>query len=829
MSERSEPNFGWPAYQQLARFPNFVRWKLERGAKGKPTKVPYQVDGRRKASSTDPSTWTTFEAIMAATRDQPIDASGGIGYVFDGVFTFIDLDNCRDPHSGAITPWAQEIIDALSSFTEVSPSGYGLHIFVEGELPVDGKRKHPPEWESTNPDPEKRAGIEMYGHKHYSTLSGVWLNAAPAVTVIVPRQAAIDALYARFWGAPPGKGVRASERPTGTSGDPYAHLIQAYAIPSAFGLDDEEVIARALRSAGGDRFRRLFAEGDMSEYASQSEADAALVNMLLFWVADDVEQLDRLFCRSKLAEGSKWSSRLDYRLLTIGFAASQPDGSPRVEYYQGAEGGPTIHLGGVAASGVDVEHQDVDLVQAKFTLTDTGNAERLIARHGRDLRYASENKRWLVWDDTRWATDLNIRVVARAKGTLRSLLAWATAKVGAEPPPDVERQKMLEAVRDHARKSLSAPRVNGMVALAQSEPGVAVSNAELDSDPLLLNVRNGTLDLRNGELQPHRRADLLTRRTEVDFDPNADCPRWRQFLDEIFLGDQTLIDYVQRATGYSLTGNTMSRALFLLHGYGRNGKSTFLDALQGLLGDYASAVPSQTLMRKQHASIPNDVAALRGTRLVVSIETDEGQALAEALIKAMVGGTDRLTARFLYGEYFSFTPEFKVWLATNHLPSIEGSGDAIWDRVHLVPFRLRVAEQDEDRALPGKLRQELSGILNWALAGWRQYQQLGGLVIPDIIREETAKYRSESDPVRRFIEDRCELDQKLETRAFMLFSAYDTWCAHEGVKPVNQTKFGRRLGELGLSRRRSNGAIWEGIGLVSYTHTRATVSGAAAP
>lgn len=811
----TETNFTWPAYRQLARFPNFVRWKLEPGAKGRLTKVPYQADGRRKASSTDPKTWSTFEAIVAATRDQPMDASGGIGYVFDGTFVFIDLDNCRDPHSGAITAWAREIIDALDSFTEVSPSGYGLHIFVEGELPSDGKRKHPPEWESTNPDPEKRAGIEMYSHRHYSTLSGVWLDSF--TTVIVPRQEAVDALYARFWGASPGSAWSASERPSGASGDAYADLVEAYAIPSAFGLDDEEVIARALRSAGGDRFRRLFAEGDMSDYASHSEADAALVNMLLFWVADDLEQLDRLFRRSKLAEGSKWSARPDYRRLTIGFAARQPDGSPRTEYYQGEASGPTAHLGGQPHVG---EHQDVDQDQARFTLTDAGNAERLIARHGVDLRYAVENKRWLVYDGTRWAVDLNIRVMARAKATLRSLVMWATAKLKADPPPNAERAEMLEAARRHAIKSLQAPRVAGMVTLAQSEHGVAVYNAELDRDPLLLNVHNGTLDLRSGEFRWHARQDLLTRRTEVDFDSEAVCPRFERFLGEVFLGDQELIAYVQRAAGYSLTGNTMARALFLAHGVGRNGKSTLLDVLRQVLGEYAATVPPETLMRKQRGGgIPNDIAALRGVRLVTSIETEEDQPLAEALVKAMTGGTDPLTGRFLYGEYFAFLPQFKLWLATNHLPNIDGSGEAIWDRIHVIPFRLRLAEEDQDQALPERLRSEASGILNWALEGWRQYQALGGLAMPQVVRDETAAYRTESDPIRRFISERCALDARREVRARYLYTAYELWCEAEGVKPKTETKFGRRLSEMGLRRRKSSSKVWEGIDLEPYHHT----------
>jgi putative DNA primase/helicase len=248
-----------------------------------------------------------------------------------------------------------------------------------------------------------------------------------------------------------------------------------------------------------------------------------------------------------------------------------------------------------------------------------------------------------------------------------------------------------------------AASLRAMVDLARSEPGIHVSPDDLDRDPWRLNVLNGTLDLRTGELEPQDPDDLITKLAPVEYDPEAKCVTWLGFLDRIMDGNQDLIDFLQRAAGYSLTGETTERVLFVLHGVGRNGKTTLLESLQAVLGEYAKVMAAEMLMaRKNDGGIPNDVAALKGARLVTASEAEEGTRLGEAKVKQLTGG-DTITARFLYGEFFSFRSEFKIWLATNHKPDVRGTDKAIWDRLPVVPFSVRIPDEEVDARLPQKL------------------------------------------------------------------------------------------------------------------------------
>ena len=293
----------------------------------------------------------------------------------------------------------------------------------------------------------------------------------------------------------------------------------------------------------------------------------------------------------------------------------------------------------------------------RYHLTDLGNAERLVDRHGADLRFCHAWGKWLVWDKQRWNPDTTDEIKRRAKDTVRGLYAEAAT---------IEEEEIRKALIKHALKSESEHRINAMVALAESEPGVSVTPDQLDSDPWFLNVGNGTLDLKTGELRLHQRENLITKLAPVEYDPDAKCPLWKAFLDRIMAGNADLKKFLQKAAGYVLTGDTREQCLFIFYGVGANGKSTLLIVLQAAMGDYATTTPTESLMLKQGGSVPNDIARLVSTRLVCAVEAEEGKRLAEVLIKQMTG-QDRLTARHLYREFFEFTPQFKIVLAANHL------------------------------------------------------------------------------------------------------------------------------------------------------------------
>ena len=443
---------------------------------------------------------------------------------------------------------------------------------------------------------------------------------------------------------------------------------------------------------------------------------------------------------------------------------------------------------------------------ADYHLSDLGNARRLIARHGTDLRYCQVWGRWLVWDGTRWATDETGEVMRRAKDTVASIY------VEAARTPDDDRRK---AVAKHALRSESAQRLRAMVTLAESEPQVVARPDDFDCDLWLFNVLNGTLDLRTGELLPHQRDHLIMKQAPLIYDPEATCPLWDAFLERIMDGNEALIGFLQRAVGYALTGDTSEQCLFILYGTGANGKTTFLQTISAMMGDYAQQTPTETLLIKRGDNIPNDVARLRGSRLVTAVEAEEGRRLAESLVKQMTGG-DKLAARFLHAEWFEFRPTFKVFLGTNHKPTIRGTDHAIWRRIRLIPFTVTIPEAEQDKELAVKLRTELPGILAWAVRGCLAWQR-DGLGMPEEVQRATEDYRSEMDVLGSFLEDCCIITDGAMTQASVLYQAYRDWCEENGERPVTGTRFGRRMTERGFDKVRDTYVYYLGLGLLTDT------------
>jgi putative DNA primase/helicase len=439
-----------------------------------------------------------------------------------------------------------------------------------------------------------------------------------------------------------------------------------------------------------------------------------------------------------------------------------------------------------------------------FALTDLGNAERLVHRHGNDIRYDSKSKQWLVWDGKRWVKDGELLVRSKAYETVRSIYAEAE---------QCRDEKLRRELARHAKASESQHRIKAMVTLAQALPGIAVTTEQYDQDPWLLNVANGTIDLRTGELRPHKRSDYLTKLANVVYDPKAQCPTWERFLHRIMAGNERMIRYLQKAVGYSLTGDVSEQVIFFLHGHtGANGKSTFLSTIKHLLGDYAQGMQPETLMVKQHRSINNDIARLVGVRFVAAVEGDEGGRLSEALVKQMTGG-DTITARFLYHEAFDFQPTHKIWFSTNHQPLIRGTDDAIWRRIRLIPFEVLIPEAERDPHLAEKLRAEFSGILRWAVEGCLLWQR-EGLGMPPEVQAATNEYRTDMDAVGRFLAECCIERPDAKVAAASLYAAYTQWCEQTGERPLSQRMLGRKLAERGYQPIRTSAVrMWQGIGL----------------
>ncbi len=470
--------------------------------------------------------------------------------------------------------------------------------------------------------------------------------------------------------------------------------------------------------------------------------------------------------------------------------------------------------------------------------SDYTNCLALVREHGQHLRYCFPWKSWLVWTGTHWQRDDTGSVHQAAKQTIKRLARHAE---------DLDDDAAVKALMAHVKKSLSKASLDALVRTAQDEPGIPVKPEALDMDPWLLNCTNGTLDLRTGTLRPQRQADLITKCLPIAYDPHAQCPTWEHFLWRIMGGSQgqdhpdmnagelenrckaddrarALIDFLQRAIGYTLTGSTREQCIFILHGKTKTGKSTFLATLRALLGPYGQQADMSSFMHKDRDEVRNDLADLAGSRVVCALESQEGRRLAESLVKQLTGGVDLYKARFLFQEHFTFKPQFKIFLGTNHKPLIKDTDSAIWERIRLVPFDMQIPKPERDKTLDERLQQELPGILAWAVRGCLEWQRLGELGEPKAVITATAQYRSDMDTIARFLEECCIVDKPeiAKVKASVLASAYQAWCKRTGEVPLANRDLITDLEERGYKRARgtANQYYWHGLGLVNTEEER---------
>lgn len=439
-----------------------------------------------------------------------------------------------------------------------------------------------------------------------------------------------------------------------------------------------------------------------------------------------------------------------------------------------------------------------------FTLTELGNAKRLVYHKGIDLRFCPPAGKWLIWDGYKWIFDEDGGVERRMKNIAVSIFAIGQNQT------DPDKQKLYIK---WARTSCSRNGIHHAMELAQSEPGIPIQISDLDRDQFLLGISNGVVNLETGGLREPSRDDLITKQAHVAFDPNASCPQWLAFLDRIMNGDQELIGFLQRMVGYCLTGNTEEQCMFVLHGSGANGKSVFTVTLKRLLGDYALQVQAETLMAQRNNGGPTaEIARLRGARIILATEAEQGQRLAESLIKQMTGG-DAITARHLYREPFEFFPHFKLMLVTNHIPQIRGTDDGIWRHMRLIPFEVTIPEDERDPKLMQKLEEEWPGILNWAIKGCLQWQK-EGLNPPPVVVNATNDYRKDMDVIGLWLDSSTVRGPVAQTAARDLYTSYETWCWSSGEYPASQREFGQSLRERGYqSKHIRTGTVYLGIRL----------------
>jgi putative DNA primase/helicase len=455
-------------------------------------------------------------------------------------------------------------------------------------------------------------------------------------------------------------------------------------------------------------------------------------------------------------------------------------------------------------------------------LTDVGNGLRFAAEHSEAVRYCPALG-WLAWDGRRWKRDEDGTAQELAKLSAKRLYADATRQLNAladSPLSESEkkdRHALILKILAWALKSEDANRIKNCLAMARTDPALVIATEALDCEPFALNCLNGTVDLRTGRVKPHERADLITRLAPVEYLPDAPCPTWLRYLAVVFVADD-LISWLQRFVGYCATADVREQIIAILHGGGANGKSVLVEVLLDILGDYAMKANSELLLAGKGDRHETEKAALAGRRFIAAVETGEGRRLNETLVKEASGG-DRITARFMRQDHFTFAATFKLVLATNHKPEVRGTDVGIWRRVRLVPFTRRFWKPGEPEGEPelradpemrGKLRAEFPGILAWMVRGaveWHRH----GLGTCKAVEVATAEYRQAEDLVGQFVDEECERERREEVRAKELYATYKKWADERNEFALKQKRFGDRLSEMGFERFTNNGTCYRGL------------------
>jgi putative DNA primase/helicase len=449
--------------------------------------------------------------------------------------------------------------------------------------------------------------------------------------------------------------------------------------------------------------------------------------------------------------------------------------------------------------------------------TDLGNMERLIARYGTEFRF-TKGMGWLHYEGNRWEMDDTGKINQSAHAVARRIMTEAARVKDGDGSEEIKKGLVAWSKASEAKARLDA-----MVSLAQSSSEVSTKVEAFDQDTNLFNCGNATINLRTGTQSPHSPGDMLTKMAHADYNKDAKCVRWLRFVLEIMDGNQEMGDFLQRAIGYSLTGNTSEHCMFILWGSGSNGKTTFVETVKHVLGTYAQTADFNTFVLKKwgaQSGPSSDIAKLRGARFVSASEAEEGQKLAESLIKQITGG-DSITACFKFKEHFEFTPQLKLWLSTNHKPQIVGTDDGIWRRIRLVPFNVKF---DKDSTLGDVLKAEAPGILLWALEGLKQWQE-HGLMEPQTVLDATTTYRADEDIIERFINEECEKGDDLSIGAHKLYERYKDWAKDNHELELSERKFADAMKEKGFKKSRNmHGVAYMGIGRIGAGNQEPTMT-----
>ena len=749
---------------ELKQLDNWCVWKFE-NRNGKRTKIPFNAATGEFAKSNDKSTWSSYETAVNA------EGVDGIGFFFEPPYLGIDIDDIDDDlhrfkQGDKLDNIVSEFNEAFKSYTEVSPSGNGLHIIVKGKIPGSRRRK---------------GNIEMYDSGRFFTMTGKNIGKYKDVTEV--SEQVFKTIYNKYL-------------PDNTIKYPTTNNYQE----NIHNLSEIDVINEIYNSKQAKLFDDLMKGNYEPYYTSHSEADMALANILAFWCAKDYSQMDSIFRQSNLYR-DKWDEKRKnstYGEQTLFKAINEVNNiyTPKQEKEENPLRYALSHI-------FDAEKKDKEYPIRSYD--DTGNADRFIDRYGHLYKHSYITNKFYIYDGQKWKVD--------DRGAIRKLIDEMIENIKNEKvlhSEDVTEEEARETFQKYYKKTRGTQsKKNIMNELMHRK---TVTPDEFDKDDMLLNVANGYIDLTSRELYKHDINKMFSQIANTDYSEKMQPAVWLDFLNDIFAGDKAVIRYIQKALGYSLTGSTREQVMFILFGKGRNGKSIFVETIAEILGDYSNNMQAKSLMVKKNDNVNTDIARLSKARFVTSSEPNEGFRFDEGLIKQITGG-DKVTARFLYAEEFEYTPKFKIWVSTNHKPIIRGTDDGIWRRLVLIPFDVQIPEEKVDKDLKYKLLREAPAILNWMAEGAYMWMR-EGLELPEKLKDAGQTYRTEMDVVEQFIQEKCKRAEDVRETGKALYEEYKKWADENNEYKMDKNKFGKKLKEKFRSKRMTNGVNYLGVELV---------------
>ena len=746
---------------ELKQLNNWCVWKFE-NRNGKRTKIPFNAATGEFAKSNDKSTWSSYETAVNA------EGVDGIGFFFEPPYLGIDIDDIDDDlhrfkQGDKLDNIVSEFNEAFKSYTEVSPSGNGLHIIVKGKIPGSRRRK---------------GNIEMYDSGRFFTMTGKNIGKYKDVTEV--SEQVFKTIYNKYL-------------PDNTIKYPTTNNYQE----NIHNLSEIDVINEIYNSKQAKLFDDLMKGNYEPYYTSHSEADMALANILAFWCAKDYSQMDSIFRQSNLYR-DKWDEKRKnstYGEQTLFKAINEVNNiyTPKQEKEENPLRYALSHI-------FDAEKKDKEYPIRSYD--DTGNADRFIDRYGHLYKHSYITNKFYIYDGQKWKVD--------DRGAIRKLIDEMIESIKNEKvlhSEDVTEEEAREAFQKYYKKTRGTQSKKNIINELMHRK--TVTPDEFDKDDMLLNVANGYIDLTSRELYKHDINRMFSQIANTDYSEKMQPAVWLDFLNDIFAGDKAVIRYIQKALGYSLTGSTREQVMFILFGKGRNGKSIFVETIAEILGDYSNNMQAKSLMVKKNDNVNTDIARLSKARFVTSSEPNEGFRFDEGLIKQITGG-DKVTARFLYAEEFEYTPKFKIWVSTNHKPIIRGTDDGIWRRLVLIPFDVQIPEEKVDKDLKYKLLREAPAILNWMAEGAYMWMR-EGLELPGKLKASSKAYRTEMDVIEQFIEDECKRVDDGRVKANELYSVYKNWANENNAYKMSNKDFGQKMKEKFKSKRMNTGMYYLGL------------------